>query len=363
MIPAKSPKYKPDQTLIPDETLQGTMVAVQDLIRGMRYDSHGWDSYPYLDSFPIFVCAELGSSDNKTAAPASTTLAAAAAVGDTTITVAATVAALSWIIVGSGATLESHFVASVATDVLTLASPIIYAQASGNAVTGLTKHSFSLLNNAPTAGNQPPSVSIWDNDGEEWRTLTAGQLDELTIKGNATGLVDYTCSFFCNPASPNASAPSTSYTSAETAEPWSFVAFIGGTATPYIEEWEFNFKRGVKPIPALTGTIEYFLYLATTLQATGKLTFVEQSGSPWLNQYLNGTKQTFDFSIFDPEGNVLNLHSTVAMFKTGEIDRSKEYVTVSTEFQLLPSATDALAGGKSPVQITIANQVTTSYTA
>ena len=361
MIPVKGPKYKPDLTIIPDETLQGSMVSVYDLVQGMRYDAHGWDSFPYLDSFPLFVRAELGSADTLTTGAAATTLSASAVAGAVTVDVTAAVTAGTYIVIGSGGTLETHKVTSIAALVVTLATPLIYAQPSGAVVTSLTSHEFSLLNNSGV-GNQPPSLTLWDNDGEQWRQMTACQIDELTIKGNATGLVDYTCTWFGNPASNNVTAPTVSYTDTQTPAPWTFTASIGGSAVGTIVDWEFDFKRGVKPIPALTGTQEYFEYFANTLEATGKLTFVEQSGSPYISQYLNGTRQTLDFSIFDLEsGFVMDIASAKVQYKTGDLDRSKEWVEVPVEFQLLPSSTNATSGGVSPVAITIANSVTTTY--
>src|ERR1039458_7140931 len=96
-IPVMGPKYAPNRQLLPDTTLQGSMVPVYDVVPGLRYDGHGWDSFPYLDSLGVFLRGVLGSSDNKTAAPGSTTLGANAAAGDTSITTVASVAANSWI--------------------------------------------------------------------------------------------------------------------------------------------------------------------------------------------------------------------------------------------------------------------------
>ncbi len=361
MIPIKGPKYKPDLTIIPDETLQGSMVSVYDMIRGLRYDAHGWDSFPYLDSFPLLVCGELGSPDTMTAAPAATTLSAAAVAGATTVDLTASVAIGTYVIIGSGTTQETHLITGLATLVATLESALIYPQASGAAVTPLTKHQFSLLNNV-AGGNQPPSLTLWDNDGEQWRQMSACQIDELTIKGNATGLVDYTTSIFGNPAVNNVAAPSVSFTGTQTPAPWTLAVLLGGTQIGTVVDWEFDLKRGVKPIPALTGSQEYFEYFANTLECTGKLTFVEQSGSPYLAEYLDGTQQSLDLTLFDLKaGAAINIHSSKVQFKTGDLDRSKEWVEVPVEFQLLPTATDATAGGVSPIIVTIANSVATAY--
>src|SRR5690348_2267873 len=80
-LPVKAPKYAPKLTMITDDTLQGSMVETYDMVPGLRYDSHGWDSYPQLDTFPVLIRALLGSSDTLSAAPTSTTLAAIATAG------------------------------------------------------------------------------------------------------------------------------------------------------------------------------------------------------------------------------------------------------------------------------------------
>jgi hypothetical protein len=383
VIPVKGPKYKPDLMFIPDDTLQGSMVQTYDLVTGLRYDGHGWSGPPYLDSFPNFLCAEFGSVDTVTAAPASTTLNGNVAAGSTTAVVASMgsppIIAGSWVTFGSASlgTLETHQVLSVSTDTLTLVEPMIFAQPTGGTVTGLTKHQFCLLNAGGRIGAQPPSMTLMDFNGEEWRQISAAQLDELTIKGNGTGLIDYTCTFFGNPAVEDATPPSLSANTIQTPAPWSFYCLIGPVGSslatlastgynPSVTDWEFDFKRGVKPIPALTGQQAYFQYFANVLQNSGKMTFIEQSGSPQLNNFLTAQRLVFDFSIFDMKaGFAMNFHASNAEFKTGEIDRSKEWVDVPMEFELLPSTTDLLTGGSNtgvgPVIVTVANSTTTAY--
>lgn len=363
-VPVKGPKYKPELTLITDDTLQGSMVETYGFVPGLRYDSHGWDSFPYLDSFPIFAKAELGSPDTLTTAPTSTTLAAAATAGATTISATATIAAGSWIAIGSGVTMETHLTTAVTGTgpySVTLKYPLANAQASGATVTGLTGHTFSLLNNAGSSGDQPLSCTITDFDGEEWRQLTGAQLDKLTIKGNATGRVDYTCSWFANPST-TPSAPTPSYTTTQALPGWTLVAAIGGTQIKHMIDWEIDMARGVKPIPALTGTEEYFLYFADVLKATGKMTVVEQSGAPELTQYLSGSTEVIDLTVFDVKsGYAMEIRGSQAQFTTGELVRGKEYVEATLDFEFVGNATDATAGGVSPLQITVANATTAAY--
>lgn len=362
MIPVKDPKYKINQASIDDDTLQGNMAKVQNVIRGLRYDGHGWTASPYLDSFPLFIAGELGSPDTVTIAGTPTTTSVAAAVGATAITTTTALAVGDVIVIGTAPTLETHIVLSVATDVATLTTPLIYAQPSGTTVTPLTQHLWSLLNNSTNPGNQPPSMTIWDNDGEEWRILLASQLDELNIKGNGTGLLQYTCTFFGNPAIQNATAPTVSYTSTQTPAPWAFSLFLNGVAVGTIVDWEIDFKRGVKPTPALTGSQEYYNYFAGQMECTGKFTLVELSSSPYLASFVNGTQQSLELSIFDVvSGDIMVISSAKAQLTSGSIDRSKEVVEIPIDVQFLPTASNATAGGKSPIQVMIANNVTTAY--
>ena len=364
-MPYKSPKYKPNLSLAPDQTLQGSMALTYDLVRSLRYDGHGWDSYVYLDTFSTIVAATLGSTDGVTAAPANTTLAASAVAGATTVSTTATIAAGSYIAIGSGSTLETHKTTAVSGAgpfTVTLAVPLIYAQANAAAVTGLTQHKWSLLNNSASTGNQPPSCTITDYDGDQWRQITAAQIIKTAIKGNATGLVDYSVEWAGNAAT-TPSAPTYTPTTTQAPPGWNVAVSIGGTALNYVESWELNLNRGTTPIPAITGTQAYFNYWADQLEATGKLTVIEQSGAPQITQYLAGTKQALDLTFFDlSTGYACNMHGTTCMFKTAELQRgAKGQVKAALDFELLPNATDATAGGKSHMAVVIANATTTAY--
>jgi hypothetical protein len=438
-VPVKAPKYKPNLSLIPDQTLQGSMVDTYDLILGIRYDGHGWNAPPYMDSFPYLLAAEFGSPDNLVAKPTGTiTLTNPVTAGSTSVTFsgATGLAAKQWFTIGSAAngTLETHQVITLGTP-NTIDTPFINAFPAATAVTFLTTHRWSLLNNQYGLGNQPPSCTITDFDGESWRQITAAQLDQLNIKGNGTSLVDYSCTWFGNPATQfvevtgvaiattNATTitiaastlnqasianlwtvtgtgisgawtvsantggvitvaggtgtpvvggtytftpPTVTWTSSfgttQTPAPWTFYVKLGGTYSPTVMDWEFDFKRNVKPIPALTGQQAYFTYFAGPLTAGGKMTFIEQAGSPQLNAFLNAVRTSLDVTLFDQHGGTaMNIYASNMQYKTGEIDRSKEYVTVMLDFELLPSGTDALAGGVAPCIVSVANTVTTAY--
>ena len=367
-LPISGPKYKPDRQYLPDAGLRGSMVTLYDEVPGLRYDSHAWDAHPYLDSLPVFLRALLGSKDTKTTAPASTKLVKAAKVGDTKILALAEIAEGSYIVIGTGAgSIETHLTGKpkevkVGEFEIPLIFPLIFAHANEATVTGLTKHAFSLLNNSVTTGNQPPSMTLTDFAGEEsWRQLTAAQLNTLNIKGAADSLPTVSMDWFCNPAI-KPEAPEPSYSTAEAPAGWTVQASIGGVAVPYLVNWEFDMKRNVKNVPAITGTESYYQHFAGALEAISKMTFLEDPASTQLTNYQNGETLAVDLTLSDvASGFAVNLHSTKAKYITGDLDRSKEWVEAILELQLIPSATDALAGGVSPIIATVANAHTAEY--
>jgi hypothetical protein len=362
-LPVMGPKYHPDLQLLPDEGLRGSMVNKYDLVPGLRFDSHGWDSYPYLDTFPVFLRALLGSKDTKTVAPAAGELKAEAKAGATEIELEVEVAAGSYIVIGTAGTgtIETHLVTTKAAK-QKLAYPLAFTHPAKTPTTGLTKHAFSLLNNSPATGNQPPSCTITDFGGEtSWRQLAAAQLDSISLSGSADALPKAAMTWMANSAI-TPSAPEPSFSTAEAPPGWTVQASVGGTQIGYLVDWSFDLKRGVKNVPAITGTENYYQHFAGALDLTGKITVLEDPSATWLTAYENGTLESIDLTLSDVEsGFALNLHSSKMKFSTGELDRGKEWVEVPLEFDPIPSAEDALAGGVSPIICTCANATSTEY--
>jgi adenosine/AMP kinase len=438
-LPVMGPKYKPDLQLLPDNTLRGSMVTLYDEVPGLRYDSHGWDSYPYLDTLPVFIRALLGSPDTVTAVEPLTTLVAVAlaaakkvisvaevkeglvivldagtateetrtvtkttkikageyelevtaltyehAIGATVTTttelIAEAVAGASivetlnavaegtYIVIGVVAGKQETALVTKVTETapfefeLALAYPLAFTHADKAIVRGLTSHAFSLLNNSPSTGNQPPSCTLTDYAGEtDWRELAAAQLDSINITGAADALPKATYAWFAN-KSVTPSAPEPSYSTAEAPPGWTVQASIGGTQVGYLVNWEFDLKRNVKNIPAITGSQNYYQHFAGPLEVTGKLTVLEDPSATWLTAFENGEQVSIDVTLSDVEsGFALNLHTSKSKFTSGDLDRSKEYVEVPLAFQTIPSAADALAGGVSPIKATVANAYTKEF--
>lgn len=371
-LPIMGPKYKPEVQYLKDEGMRGSMVTDYDLVPGLRADSHGWDVYPYMDTFPALLRACLGSKDTKTAAPTPPVeLEAEAKAGASEVEVKTATGieeGKTYIVIGAASTSsDTRLVTKVTGKKLKLAYPLAFTHAAKAVVTGLTTHEFSLLNNSYEKGNQPPSYTITDFAGEEfgstphWRQLAAAQLDSLSITGSADTLPKAALAWMAN-TSIKPSTPSPSYSTVEAPPGWTVTAALGGTQVAYLVSWGFDLKRGVKNIPAITGTPNYYQHFAGPLTATAKIVVLENPEATWLNAYEAGELESIDLTLTDVQnGYALNLHSSKCKFITGELDRSKEWVEVPLEVGLIPSSTDALAGGVSPIKCAVANGVTTEF--
>lgn len=371
-LPVTGPKYKPDRQYLPDMGLRGSMVTLYDEVPGLQFDSHGFDIYPYMDTFPALLRAVLGSKDTKTAKPAAATeLEAEAKAGAEEIEVksaAEITEGKTYVVVGTASTSsDTRLVTKVTGKKLKLAYPLTFTHAAKAAVTGLTTHEFSLLNNSIEKGNQPPSYTITDFAGEEyggtphWRQLAAAQLDNLSLSGSGDALPKAATAWMANVAVKPAT-PSPSFTTVEAPAPWTVTAAIGGTQIAFLVSWVFDLKRAVKNIPAITGTPNYYQHFAGPLDATAKIVVLENPEATWISAFQAGEQLSIDLTLADTQnGYALNMHSTKCKFVQADLDRSKEWVEVPLEAQLIPSSTDALAGGVSPIKCAVANGVTAEY--
>lgn len=364
-LPVMAPKYAPDVTFLPDQTLQGSMVSFYDEVPSLRKDTEAWDSYPYLDTFPVLLLAALGSPDTVHAKPTNTVLTADAAVGATTVTTTGAVAAGDWIVIGTGVgVMETHRVTSVTgTYIATLDHPLYFAHTAGDTVVGLTGHTFSLLNNDYSIGNQPPSMTMYDFAGDVWRQIRGAQLNGLNIQGGADVLTKYTVDWLGYSAV-DVDAPSVSYSTAEAPVGWTATLEFNNELVTECMTFEIDLKRNVKPIPAITGSQDYYQFFAGALEATAKFSVLDDVDATWLTAYTDGLDLPMDLTIADVRsGWAMKFHSSRAKFTTGSLDRSKEWVEVPLDMTLIPSSSDATAGGVSPVSVQVANAQTTAYAA
>lgn len=65
-IPVVDPKWTPQQTMLKDDALRGSMASTFQQIAGVRYDTFDYKTYLYLDSLPYHMLNLLGGTDTVT---------------------------------------------------------------------------------------------------------------------------------------------------------------------------------------------------------------------------------------------------------------------------------------------------------
>lgn len=223
-------------------------------------------------------------------------------------------------------------------------------------------HTFSLLNNALATANQPPSYTFFDFDGYQVRQLPAGQVDELSIKFTATGMVELTVKVLAWPFVFLGSTPSTSFTTVQAMPSWDCVPTINSIASTTLVEGQIDLKRGSKPIHVLGQKAPYKIQVGP-LDISGKMSVLNVNDTE-LNFYLNDT--TFPVNlVFTPPSSTANtwtLDMNTCKSKNASQSRGSDELII-TEFDLvpLPNATDATAGGVSPIKSTHLTSQSATY--
>lgn len=222
-------------------------------------------------------------------------------------------------------------------------------------------HAFSLLNNALVTGNQPPSYTFFDFDGYQMRQMAMGQVDELGLKFTATGLVEVTVKILSAPYI--ALAGTTATLSTVSAQPsWDITATLNSVANPRVVEGEINFKRNSKPLHVLGQQGPYKIQVGA-LSVQGKMTVLNTDDTEQ-NWFLNGTQipQTLLFTppAAAPKTTTFQM-STCKLRMSGQERGGDNVIITSYDFEALPNATDATAGGVSPIKSSHVTAQATTY--
>lgn len=236
---------------------------------------------------------------------------------------------------------------------------------STDTITGTTPtftHTISLLNNDPTDGNQPPSYTFFDYDGYTLRTLPGGQIDEVSFKFTATGLVEVTVKVFAMPYTAGGAVPATAFTAVEAAPAWSCTTSLNSVSTTPIVDGSLSFKRNVKPIHILGQQAPFRLW-AGELDSSGQLTVINQNDAEQ-SLYLNGTAFPLALTFNPPTstGDSFKFTMSHVKAKAASQDRGSDGLIVTVlDLLPLPNATDAGSGGVAPVQFVAVTSQATTY--
>lgn len=209
-------------------------------------------------------------------------------------------------------------------------------------VTGLNPYTHTFKINSA-----PPPLTVQDYDGEQERRYAGAVVQELSVKGDAEGLVTVSVKliskFGTDIANTTATIlldnPLTGYGSAIT---------IGAVANAKLFGWEFTFKREVKPIFATNNSQDPTKIVRGRFECTGKLTFDVDDGTEF-DSYTTGTEVALVLTLNGTASNNAKITLTKAHIEKASFDRGGENLRVDWEVRGLYNATD---GGPCQFELT-----------
>lgn len=322
-----------------DESLRNNDSVLQGLYQGVGDSNVGFDMNAYPDLTGILLGAAIGPD---TVTPGiSTTLSAASLVGATTISVAASIPALSVIQVDTAANVEYAKVTAVSGAgpyTLTLASPLTIAHSSGAAAVSQTTHTFKQTN------VEVPSYSITDWNGFNARGFAGCRISELGIKIDPKGICTLAPKFMGFPSAIQ-SQPAAAFTSAPPLLGWQWAMTNAGGSSTRGLTLDWSIKRETEPIHASTGiqAPEEVFAGALTLEGAYKARYVDDTDlALFLNYMQSPTTALLTQPVSAKQmGASLAITSSVSGYTTGKTSRGDKYVDSDFTIKGVYNATDA----------------------
>jgi hypothetical protein len=216
-------------------------------------------------------------------------------------------------------------------------------------------HTFNLLNSGTT---QPLTHTILDYYAAGTRTYSSARYSELDFKFSPDALLTYSAKAMSF-GGVTGTAPTPSYTSVEVLPAWTGVVKIGGSAYAEMTDAEINVKRSVTAIKTINNSQTPYAIFAGVMTVEGKATLVMEDDT-YLNEYLNATKTTLDFTFTQSVGNSIEFNLAKANLTAADVQRGKEYVELPISFKAYGNSTNVgTSAGYGPLTVTLTNSVAT----
>jgi hypothetical protein len=341
-IPCLAPKVQDNIKWFADKALRGQPAESYGHYQLVGLGEVAIDG-PFYPDTPGYFPFCLYGQDTVTAAPSATTTTGTNSAGATTLTITSGTgytnnAAI--LIVGGGNTEGNIIVSGGGTATLTLAAPLRFTYTAGAAVTSNTLHQFKVIAN-------PQTMSLWDFYAENTRAYSYGTVAEFAMKWAAAGEVSYAAKLNTT-LSTTSSIPASSFTTVPPLVGWQAAIAFGGTTFLNLEDAIIAPKRVVLPIYATGNTQNPQAIFAGVFSATGKFTF-QMSAETEYNRFRNATFPVLDFYAFGPapgfQGSAaaagVVFQASQPAYTMAIIDRTKDYLEVTLDFETDYSATDA----------------------
>ncbi|PJN00793.1 hypothetical protein CG740_23085 [Streptomyces sp. CB01201] len=219
-------------------------------------------------------------------------------------------------------------------------------------------HAMAVLN---TGTGQPPSYTLSDYYAITTRQYAGAKISEVGLKFSGDGLLTYSAKAVAL-GSATASAPTPSYTAVTPLAGWVGAVTIGGSSNLTLIDGECTIKRSVDAINTVDSTQAPYALWSGPVSVSGKLTLVMEDDTQLLN-YLNNSQPALDINYAQGAGASavqVKLHMTKCAFTAADIERSKDYIALSVDYEAVANTTDVGgSGGYSPIKVTLQNALAT----
>jgi hypothetical protein len=326
---------------------------VDKALRGQPADSYGHYQLvgvgqteidgPFYPDTPGYFPFSLFGQDTVTAAPSATTTTGTNAAGATSLTITSGTGFVNnaAILIDSGVNLEGNVIVSGGgTTTLGLAAPLRFTHSAASTVAGNTMHQFKVIAN-------PVTMTLWDFYGENTRQYAYGTVEEFGMKWAAAGEVSYAAKLLSN-ISVTSSIPASSYTAVPPLVGWQAAVGFGGTLFTNLEDAQITPKRVVLPIYATGNSQNPGAIFAGVMSVAGKFTF-QMSSETEYNRFRNASFPALNFYMFGPAPGFqgaavaggVSFQISQPAYTLAIIERTKDYLQVTLDFEADYSATDA----------------------
>jgi len=215
-------------------------------------------------------------------------------------------------------------------------------------------HAMAVLNSGT---GQPPSYTLSDYYAIATRQFAGVKFSEVGIKFAGDGLLTYSAKAV-SLASATTSAPTPSYTAVAPLAGWVGAVTIGGSGNLTLIDGECTIKRPVAVMHTVDGTQAPYALWSGPVTVSGKMNLVMEDDTQLLN-YLNNSQPSLDINYAQGAGASavqVKLHMTKAAYGSAEIERGKDYIGLSVDFEAIANTTDVGgSGGYSPIKVTLQN--------
>lgn len=318
-----------------------------------------------------------------TASTPSTTLAATANPGQSSISTAASIPAASVILIGTGSTAEIRTTAApsgAGPYTIPFAAgqlPLQYTHASAQAVVVQVApftNAWSVLNTLATTNypqGQPPTHTITHYQGPAAggvpRVFPGSCLSKLSLAWNAESeLLTFDAAATSWPSALDSQVRTPAATTVLPQPSWKGKLGIGGPASGgtqvlTVESGSVDIDRALEPIFTEQNSQNPYKIQRGELGVGGKLEFVADSESPYLAM-INNTQPQLQFTLSNglSGANLITIQFDIqtASYRTAKLDAGKKAIRWGVEWDGIFNTTNAGgSGGYSPVKVTIGSAV------